>query len=565
MSDSQKQIESHDNDQLSPEQRESLKQGLAKAVADRVQAAREGRLLPPSTRQPNPNPTASGPVPTAPNPSGPGSNGPTAPSAAGSSPGNSAALAAARGMKGNPESEGKKISPVFVDFQPDAIELEVTPVPGGLRWVLYTVSLLLLTTIAWAYWTKIETFVVAQGKLVPISEPVLIQAAAGSPIRQIHVRFGDVVRAGDLLATLDATIPQADFDSLTSRLQTAQARLARLQAEQAEAKQFDLGANAASPTWQAEAALFLSRRLAYESQLAEINAEIAGLQSKVQGNTEEISGLEEALTIHREVEDRMRTLAKTGAQSENAYLSQKLNRQEVELKATNLRNQNKQIQNDLVAAEKRQERVTADRQAEVSGKIVETTNEITVLTADLDKAIRLKELAELRVPHDLPYDEFFVLEASERTTGSVVRETDPLFKLMPLKDPLRIEAEIAGKDIGDVRLNDPVIIKLDALPYQKHGTLKGHLATISEGAFEKKEGAAETTFFRAYVTIDDRTIQNKPVNFRPVPGMTCKIELQVGKRRVIDYFLYPLFRHLDESLREPSPRASETPGQSTSL
>lgn len=544
MSDSQKQIESGEPDLISPEQRETLKQGIAKAVAERVQAVREGRLGPPGSQSPAPTST------------GPESKGP-----AGGSPGNPTQLSANRGAKAAADPALQRVSPVFVDFQPDAIELEVTPVPGGLRWVLYTVTLLLLTTIAWAYWTKIETFVVAQGKLVPISDPVMIQAAAGSPIRQIHVRFGDIVRSGDLLATLDATMPTADFDGLTARLRTAEARLARLVAEQASATDFDLGNQADSPTWKAEAALFLSRRLAYESQLAEIAAEIAGLQSKVQGNTEEMSGLEEALVIHREVEERMRSLAKTGAQSENAYLSQKLNRQEVDLKVTNLENQNKQIKNDLVAAGRRQERVTADRQAEVSGKIVETTNEISVLTADLDKAIRLMELAELRVPTDLPYDEFFVLEASERTSGSVVRETDPLFKLMPLKDPLRIEAEIAGKDIGDVRLGDSVIIKLDALPYQKHGTLKGHLATISEGAFEKKEGAAETTFFRAYVTLDDRTIQNKPVNFRAVPGMTCKIELQVGKRRVIDYFLYPLFRHLDESLREPSPRGSDNPGQ----
>jgi len=561
MSDSQKQIDSNEKstaELISPEQREALKQGIARAVAERVQAARDGRIAAPGSAPASQSPSE-------PNTATRGQATPETSGTPTSTPSGTTQLQATRGAKPTPDGGGRKISPVFVDFQPDAIELEVTPVPGGLRWVLYTVTLLLLTTIAWAYWTKIETFVVAQGKLVPISEPVLIQAAAGSPIRQIHVRFGDVVRAGDLLATLDATMPKADFDSLTARLRTADARLARLVAEQADATHFDLGSHGESPTWQAEAALFVSRLLAYESQLAEINAEIAGLQSKVQGNIEEISGLEEALVIHREVEDRMRNLAKTGAQSENAYLSQKLNRQEVELKINNLKNQNKQLQNDMVATQKRQQRVTADRQAEVSGKIVETTNEISVLSADLDKAIRLKELAELRVPTDLPYDEFFVLEASERTSGSVVRETDPLFKLMPLKDPLRIEAEIAGKDIGDVRLNDQVIIKLDALPYQKHGTLKGHLATISEGAFEKKEGAAETAFFRAYVTIDDRTIQNKPVNFRAVPGMTCKIEMQVGKRRVIDYFLYPLFRHLDESLREPSPRASETPGQSVSM
>ncbi len=516
-----------DDGAMSPEQRESLKQGIGKVIADRVQAAREGRLGP--------------------------NQGGAAKTAAGGGTSGSPLVPAKRAQPAESDKP-QKIGPAFVDFQPDAIELEVTPVPGGLRWVLYTVTLFLLTAIAWAYWTKLETFVVAHGKLVPISEPVLIQATSGSPIRQIHVRFGDIVRAGDLLATLDATVPEADFESLSSRLRSAEARMARLVAEQSAAESFELGTNADSPYWQAEAALFRSRQLALDTQVTEITAEINGFNAKAQGNTEEIAGLQDALAIHREVEERLRGLVEKGAQTETAYLSQKLNRQETELKINNLVNQNKQLQHDLAAAEKRQQRVNADRLAEVNEKIVETGKEMHVLQADLDKATRMKELSELRVPTDLPYDEFFVLEASERTTGSVVRETDPLFKLMPTKDPLRIEAEVGGKDIGEIRLNDPAIIKLDALPYQKHGTLKGHLATISEGAFEKKEGQAETTFFKAYVTLDDRTIQNKPMNFRIVPGMTCKVELRVGSRRVIDYFLYPLFRHMDESLREPAQR-----------
>ncbi len=530
MSETKEKPETTDgqSDEMSPEARESLKQGIAQAVAQRVQEARE--------RQ-----------------------GPSSP-APDSSQGRTPQTTLAK-PKPKHDEPINKIAPVFVDFQPDAIELEVTPVPGGLRWVLYVVTLLILTTIAWAYWTKIETFVVAQGKLVPISDPVLIQATAGSPIRQVHVRFGDIVRAGDLLATLDATMPSADVESLSGRLRTGEARLARLLAEQSGSGLFDLGSNQESPTWQAESALFLSRKLAYESQLAEIAAEIDTLSAKIVGSQEEAAGLKEALVIHREVEERMKSLADRGAQSENTYLSQKLNRQEVERKIQNLNNQVLQFEHEMMASQKRQQRVTADRIAEVNGQIVETKNEIHVLKSDLEKATRMKELSELRVPTDLPYDVFFVLEASERTSGSVVRETDPLFKLMPLKDPLRIEAEILGKDIGEVRLNDPAIVKLDALPYQKHGTLKGHLETISEGAFEKKEGMAETSFFKAYVMIDDRTIQNKPVNFRVVPGMSCTVELRVGERRVIDYFLYPLFRHLDQSLREPSHRGGNSGGQ----
>lgn len=456
----------------------------------------------------------------------------------------------------NPEV-ARRIAPVFVDFQPDAVELEAQPIPGRLRWVLYTVSFLILTTAAWAYWTEIEMFVSAQGQLVPTTDPIMIQAASGSPIKEIHVRFGDVVQPGQLLATLDSTVPVADENGFRRRLNSSQARKARLKAEQAGAREFSIAGHEDDPDWLAEQSLFQSRWLAYENQLDEIAAEIEGYEAQIVGNNDETQGLRSSLAIHEEVEETMRKLQENGSQSKNNYLSQKLNRQEVALKIVKLINDNSKLEHQIDAAQKRRQRATAERTAEINNELVKTQNEMTVLETDLEKAVRARELSRLYVPSDTPYQAFYVLEASDRTMGSVVRETDPLFKLMPLDDKLRVEAEIQGKDIGDVRLGDPAIIKLDALPYQRHGTLKGELTTISEGSFEKKEGAAESSFFKSYVTLTERRIDNPPEGFRLVPGMTCKVELRVGKRRVIDYFLYPLIRHLDQSLREPSARPQQ--------
>jgi HlyD family secretion protein len=36
-----------------------------------------------------------------------------------------------------------------------------------------------------------------------------------------------------------------------------------------------------------------------------------------------------------------------------------------------------------------------------------------------------------------------------------------------------------------------------------------------------------------------------------MPGMKVRAEIKVGKRSVISYFLYPIIRVFDESLREP--------------
>ena len=40
-------------------------------------------------------------------------------------------------------------------------------------------------------------------------------------------------------------------------------------------------------------------------------------------------------------------------------------------------------------------------------------------------------------------------------------------------------------------------------------------------------------------------------DIRLLPGMTVTAEIKVGTRSVISYFLYPLLRGLDDSLKEP--------------
>jgi HlyD family secretion protein len=53
------------------------------------------------------------------------------------------------------------------------------------------------------------------------------------------------------------------------------------------------------------------------------------------------------------------------------------------------------------------------------------------------------------------------------------------------------------------------------------------------------------------VDLDRARLRGQPAQFQMIPGMELTAEMKVGDRRVISYFLYPLIRGLDESIREP--------------
>ena len=76
-----------------------------------------------------------------------------------------------------------------------------------------------------------------------------------------------------------------------------------------------------------------------------------------------------------------------------------------------------------------------------------------------------------------------VLEVADRSVGSVVKEAEALYTLVPLDSPLEAEVSVEDRDIGRAATGASVRLKLDAWPFQRHGTLDGRLRTVSQESF----------------------------------------------------------------------------------
>jgi hemolysin D len=141
----------------------------------------------------------------------------------------------------------------------------------------------------------------------------------------------------------------------------------------------------------------------------------------------------------------------------------------------------------------------------------------------------------------------------------VAKQAEALFTLVPAGSPLEAEVMIHPRDIGHVAAGQPARIKLDAFPFQKHGTVSGHVRTVSRDAFPSDgegrgnpgQGQPPTLFYRARISLDDTGLRALPDGAGLIPGMAVQGEVRVGQKRVIAYFLYPLMQVADEGIREP--------------
>ena len=105
-------------------------------------------------------------------------------------------------------------------------------------------------------------------------------------------------------------------------------------------------------------------------------------------------------------------------------------------------------------------------------------NALDTAKAQLEKATKHQDLVRLTANEDL-----VVLTQAKLSVGSVLKEGDSLFTLMPTDTPLEAELRIASRDVGFLRRGDRCELKIDAFNFIEHGTAEGKVSWISEGAF----------------------------------------------------------------------------------
>jgi len=89
----------------------------------------------------------------------------------------------------------------------------------------------------------------------------------------------------------------------------------------------------------------------------------------------------------------------------------------------------------------------------------------------------------------------------------------------------------------------------------RYGTGTGAVRVISQDTFSseaKAEGAghANSPYYRVLVDLRKAHLRLPQERAQLIPGMSITAEMKVGRRSVASYFLYPLLRGLDESIRE---------------
>jgi len=427
--------------------------------------------------------------------------------------------------------------------------------PIAKRGVLYTLAALVLVAIVFLCVFKVERVVSSPGRLLPIAGTFTVQPMEKAIISRVMVSVGDRVKKGQVLATCDPTFAKADLTQLQQKIDSLQAQVRRMQAEQV-GKELPASSNNSYDLMQES--IFRQRKIEFASGVGDFDQRIISTQAQVAGLRQKIIDDETRLGIAKKMEGMNSDLAKNGYVSQMDLLNAQTQR--VSLSSDLAQSKSGLESNEhLLESLKQQRKQFVDKwNSDNLGSLANAKDALDAAQQDLAKAQKVSELVNLTAPEDA-----IVVKVPNLSAGAIATDAQPLFSLVPVNAPLEVDAQIDSQDIGFIKVGDPVTIKFDAYKFLEHGTGSGVVKTISSDSFTEAStqdamtgpgsanGTSRTPYFDTRIKLTDVKLHDVPKNFRMTPGMTVQADIVVGKRTIMWYILGGALRSGAEALREP--------------
>jgi HlyD family secretion protein len=451
-----------------------------------------------------------------------------------------------------PDGETPNSSGIFghepshiADVVDDTDAIYDAPLSRPLLLVGGTVVAFLMAAVVFVSITFVDTTVSARGKFFTKVPNVQVQVSSNSVINSLLVERGQLVNKGDVVVELDGTYVKASLRVVTEKLAGVKNRILRIQTEQ---KLINTGkAIPAGLQLDEINADILAKRLdEYRSRISSFATRISKQDHDIISARSSIVIDREQLEVKNMVEIARKRLYDQQIGSLLNYLTAKSSRLQAKKQLAQTTNsvKNLDIQSASILAER--QAFVAQWSSELAETLAKEKELNTQLTEEMVKLSRQASDLFVRSPAN-----GIVLDMPTVSDGSIVREGDSILTLVRTNVPLALEIDVDPKDISNMRIGAAVSIKLDALPFQQYGDIKGTLVFISDDTFSESLFGEKGTFYRGRVEMATDTQKRLPDEFQLTPGMLANADLKVGERRLVTYFTHPITKNFGQAFREP--------------
>ncbi|MCK1710017.1 MULTISPECIES: HlyD family type I secretion periplasmic adaptor subunit [unclassified Bradyrhizobium] len=402
----------------------------------------------------------------------------------------------------------------------------------------------------WAVTAPLNGAVVANAIVKVDGNRKSVQRFDGGIVKELHIREGERVFAGDLLIVLDETQARAEYEVLTQQYAVLRATEVRLLTELDHGSDLDmpsdLKARSGDPylksVWNGQINQFESRQASLEGQRRVIREKINQLGSQIVGAEAQAKSFTDQI-------NSIRNEAKDVAPLVERWLIARPRILQLERTAYGLEGQIADTNANIAKA----------RQAiaEQEQQIAQLDNyRMTDVTKDLrDTQVRLLEVipkalsakavlgrTDVRAPYTGR-----VVGLNVFSVGGVIQRGDKILDIVPDEDALTIEAQVAVEDISDVHPDMRAEVHLTAYKQRIVPIIHGDVIQVS--ADRLTDPKTNAPYYTAFVQVDQGELAGMP-NIRLYPGMPATVMIPTVELTAFEYIVGPLAMSFNQSFRQ---------------
>jgi len=425
----------------------------------------------------------------------------------------------------------------------EAARVEEELVPAFVRPLLVMVAVVVVLFFLWAAATQITEVARAPGEVAPSGQVKVVQHLDGGSVAEILVEEKALVQPGQVLLRLDGGQALSDLRQTGARMVALRLRLERLSAfvEDRKPKFDELAPD--------HPELVAHQQRIYQTQLSSRDSALAILDHQVSQRSDRLRQIQKALSTAQEHQGLTGELA---AMRED-LASRKLVNRSVLLETRRAK----------VSAEGEVARLSADTKvseqelAEIRSRRVDTLNvlrrdalaEIGTVSAELAEVTELQARLQARVDRLVVRAPVrgYVQDLKVQTLGQVVQPGGLMMQIVPDAVPLEAVVRIAPKDIGYVKVGQPVNLRVSSFDYARFGFAQGKLKRITATSVVGDDGRP---YFRGWVDLPQPYVGHNGNRYMLQPGMGVEAEILTGEKTVLAYLSKPLLDMFSRSFRE---------------
>lgn len=458
-------------------------------------------------------------------------------------------------------------------FLPAALEILETPLSPIRGSMMTTICGLVVASLGLGYFGHVDVIAVAQGKIQPVGRTKTVEPLEPGRVRRVVVTDGQLVKAGDLLVSLDPSERDAEAGELGATLQGLKAEQHRRRTALATVA-VNADAMTAAIDW--PTTTLPAARAREERVLDGDLAQLAGQRASLRARREQAQAESERLRATIAAQDALAAISKQRVdmrsellQRDAASKASVIDAEEAyQTQVTSLTTAKGQLGESEAAqrlSDRDMDQARTTFLADNAQKLADVERRIEEGEQRLAKAQIRQASMELRSPVDGR-----VAGLTVTSPGQVVSTGEQIMQIVPAGAQLEVEAYLPNADAGSVQTGQTAVVKVQSFPFTDYGTIEARVTHVADDAVPPTEAdqrqqnpvatsrgssfggaqAVQNLVFPVTLALDRPSLDSHGTSYPLLPGMSVTVEVRTGSRRILGYLLAPLTEVFATAMRE---------------